>query len=74
MELRFGCLMLEITTAQVEKRKRAHAQRASDWLVVPLCSACHTGQHGVHGDKAMMRIAKMGELDMLADTLAKVYG
>lgn len=50
------------------------AQRASDWLVVPLCSACHTGQHGIHGDKAMMRIAKIGELDMLAETLAKVYG
>jgi hypothetical protein len=45
------------------------AQRASNWLVVPLCPSCHTGPLGVHGNKTMMRINKMTELDMLAKTI-----
>jgi Zn finger protein HypA/HybF involved in hydrogenase expression len=45
------------------------AQRASNFLVVPLCPDCHTGQLGVHGDKTMMRIKKLTELDMLASTI-----
>lgn len=45
------------------------AQRASDFLVIPLCPDCHTGQLGVHGDKTMMKIKKLTELDMLANTI-----
>ena len=48
------------------------SQRASNWLVVPLCPGCHTGPSGVHGDKTMMRIHKLTELDMLADTIRKL--
>jgi len=48
------------------------SQRASNWLVVPLCPSCHTGPAGVHGDKTMMRIHKLTELDMLADTIKKL--
>jgi hypothetical protein len=50
------------------------SQRNSDWLTIPLCSDCHTGSQGVHGDKTMMRIHKVTELDLLADTLKKLYG
>lgn len=45
------------------------AQRASNFLVVPLCPDCHTGPLGVHGDKTMLRIHKMTELDLLAQTI-----
>ncbi|WP_375592268.1 hypothetical protein [Chitiniphilus eburneus] len=46
------------------------AQRASDFLVIPLChDGCHQGPHGVHGDQALLRIAKVNELDLLAYTL-----
>ena len=45
------------------------AQRASNYLVVPLCPPCHTGPSGVHGDRSLMRIQKMSELDMLAKTI-----
>ena len=45
------------------------AQRASNFLVVPLCPSCHTGPSGVHGDKTMLRIHKMTELDLLAQTI-----
>lgn len=50
------------------------SQRADDWLTIPLCPGCHTGQHGVHGDKTMLRIRKRTELDLLAETLERIYG
>lgn len=45
------------------------AQRASDYLTIPLCYECHQGPKGVHGDRSMMRLLKLGELDMLANTI-----
>ncbi|QGH72737.1 MAG: RecA-dependent nuclease [Podoviridae sp. ctQNx1] len=49
-------------------------QRASDWLTIPLCPDCHTGPSGVHGNRAMLKLRKMSELDLLAETLEKLYG
>ena len=45
------------------------AQRASNFLVVPLCPDCHTGPNGIHGDKSLMRIQKLDEMDLLAKTI-----
>ena len=56
------------------RESQGMAQRASDWLTVPLCPSCHQGPKGVHGDRSMMRIMRMEEMDMLADTLRKIYG
>lgn len=50
------------------------AQRADDWLAIPLCPSCHTGPQGIHGDKTMLRIMKGDELGLLADTLKAIYG
>lgn len=47
------------------------AQRASDWLVIPLCPGCHQGSRGFHGDRTLLRIAKVSELDLLADTIER---
>lgn len=47
------------------------SQRASNWLVVPLCPSCHQGPQGIHGDQTMLRIYKIDEMDMLADTIRK---
>ena len=49
------------------------SQRASDWLVVPLCPACHSGPQGIHGDKTMLRIAKWTEMDLLAETIRRLH-
>lgn len=49
-------------------------QRQDDFLTIPLCPSCHTGTQGIHGDKTMMRIMKADELDLLADTIRKLYG
>lgn len=50
------------------------AQRASNWLVVPLCPDCHTGSNGIHGDRNYLNILKMTELDLLAATIARMQG
>lgn len=43
-------------------------QRASHWLVVAVCKDCHQGPNGIHGDRSLLRIAKLEELDLLALT------
>lgn len=48
------------------------SQRASNWLTIPLCPDCHTGKNGIHGDRTMLRIAKVDELDLLAMTYERL--
>jgi hypothetical protein len=45
------------------------AQRASDFLTIPVCPDCHQGPNGIHGNRSLMRIQKVGELDLLARTI-----
>ncbi|WP_366518672.1 Ref family recombination enhancement nuclease [uncultured Gilliamella sp.] len=49
------------------------AMRAGDYLTIPLCYECHQGKLGIHGDKTYLRILKMSELDLLNETLKRVY-
>ncbi len=48
-------------------------QRAPDMLCAALCPECHRGPLGVHGDRSLMRIQKLDELDLVAMTLEKVF-
>jgi hypothetical protein len=49
------------------------AQRAPHMLVFGLChEPCHQGKTGLHGDKSLLRIAKVNELDLLAVTLERL--
>ena len=50
------------------------SQRASNYLVIPLCYDCHQGPKGMHGDRTLMRIRKLGELDLLARTIEQLWG
>lgn len=47
------------------------SQRASDYLVVPLCREHHQGDTGFHGlgEREFERRYKLSELDLLAMTL-----
>jgi hypothetical protein len=45
------------------------SDRASDYLVIALCVDCHRGPNGFHGTKTLMKLAKMTELDLLAETI-----
>lgn len=68
------CCLCGDTPVQVHhvREGQGMAQRASNWLTVPLCHSCHTGPKGVHGDQTMLRIFKMDEMEMLADTIKKL--
>ena len=44
------------------------SQRASDFLVIPLCKEHHQGKTGVHGGEFYQRW-KMDEMDLLAMTI-----
>lgn len=48
------------------------AQRASNWLAIPACPDCHRGPHGIHGDKGLLKQAKVTEMDLLADTISRL--
>lgn len=48
------------------------SQRASDYLTVPLCPDCHQGPHGIHGDRSILRVNKLSELDLLAMTIKQL--
>lgn len=45
------------------------AQRAQNWLAIPLCPPCHTGPHGFHGDRRLLKAQKVDEMDLLAKTI-----
>lgn len=48
------------------------AQRARHWLTVPLCKACRQGPDGIHGTRNLWRVYKVEELDVLAETIARI--
>jgi hypothetical protein len=43
-------------------------QRASDWLVIPLCHEHHQGKNGIHGHG----FEALNEMDLLAATIKAV--
>lgn len=48
------------------------AQRAQNWLAIPLCPSCHTGPHGFHGDRQLLKARKLDEMDLLAMTIERL--
>lgn len=48
------------------------AQRASDWLVIPVCPEHHRGSRGIHGDRSVLRQIKADEPDLLADVIQQL--
>ena len=48
------------------------SQRAGHYTAIALCKACHQGPLGVHGDKTLMRIHKLSEIDMVDSTICAV--
>ena len=44
----------------------AHEVRQGHWwTALPLDTSCHTGPHGIHGDKAMWKIKHWDEWDAI---------
>ena len=67
-----GVPQTEPTTVHHIREGQGMAQRAPHYLTVPLCKWCHQGELGVHGNQSMLRMAKMDELDMLAETIRRL--
>lgn len=48
------------------------SQRASDWLVIPLCKEHHQGKNGIHGH-GFESLTKLTEMDLLAETIKALF-
>ena len=70
------CICCQLLNRQQQSITDVHhiregRQARNDWLSIPLCHEdCHQGRHGVHGDRAHLRLLGLGEFDLLAKTLA----
>lgn len=64
------------TPAQVHhiREGQGMAQRASNWLTVPLCEKHHANYSvdGIHGQRMAWKRAGVNEMDALADTLERL--
>lgn len=76
------CICCELLGMEQESRTSVHhiregqggQQRADHFLTIPLCEqGCHQGPNGIHGDRSYLRILKMTELDLLAETLRRLF-
>lgn len=61
------------TTVHHDTQSAGMAQRAGHYLVAALCRECHQGPTGLHGDKTLMRIAKVSEADLISETVGQAF-
>lgn len=68
-----GCLICG-SPAQLHhiREGQGAAQRAQDFLVIPLCKSHHTGSEGIHSRKTFYMRHKLDELDLLAMTIERL--
>lgn len=75
-----GCVLCQALDQPQEGKTYVHhiragqgiSQRSPHWLAIPLCHECHQGKCGIHGDRSLLRIAKVEELDLLAMTIEQL--
>ncbi|MBP9869894.1 MAG: DUF968 domain-containing protein [Nitrosomonas sp.] len=54
---------------------RIPGRKAHDFCTIPLCKDCHLGgRNGIHGQQFMLKIMKENELNLLGETIKKLYG
>lgn len=49
------------------------AQRSSHYTTAALCPACHRGGLGLHGNRSLLSIAKLTEMDLHALTVKAIF-
>lgn len=71
-----GCVVCRLlgdgpTPAQVHhcREDQGGGQRGGNFCTIPLCPDHHTGPTGIHGDKSVMRLLKVTEMDLLDLTI-----
>lgn len=51
-----------------------NSRRISHFAVIPLCKSCHQDNHnGIHGRKAMWKVMRKTELEVLAEIIENIY-
>ena len=63
-----GVEVHHILEGRVKGRKSGH------FTAIPLCPSCHRGSHGIHGNQSMMKVYKKTELELLGETIERLYG
>ena len=54
---------------------RTPGRKSQDALAIPLCRDCHTGSaNGIHGRRVLWDVYRKNELDVLAETIERIYG
>lgn len=54
---------------------RTPGRKSPDALAIPLCNDCHTGStNGIHGRRVLWGVYRKSELDVLAETIERLYG
>lgn len=49
-----------------------HIKQGCHFATIPLCWSCHRGPLGLHGTKAMLKIRKLEEIDLLNITIGRL--
>ena len=49
-----------------------HIKQGLQYTCVALCKDCHQGPCGLHGNRTLWKVYKREELDVLAETIAKL--
>lgn len=60
---------LQLTVIHHPREGQGGAQRAQNWLGIPLCVEHHTGPVGVHQNGNKIPALKMDEMDLLSLTI-----
>lgn len=61
------------TTVHHDTHSAGMAQRSGHYLAAALCKDCHQGPLGVHGDKTLLRLAKVTEADLIDETIGQAF-
>lgn len=65
-----GCLICgQAATLHHPRIGQGKSQRASDWLVVPLCKSHHQGSAGIESPKTFYLRHRLDEVDLIAMTI-----
>ena len=64
-----GCLICDLPASAHHIRTE---RIKDDYLTIPLCPACHTGDFSIHMDKRSFENVYGSELHLLAETIKKL--
>ena len=63
---------LQLTVIHHPRTGQGKAQRASNWIAIPLCVPHHVGKYGTHNNGNSFPELNMSEMDVLAHTI-RIY-